>query len=122
MDNNQESQENQKKSKNLHKPPLVLAIFRLIFKYLGAILPSLIGRWAYRLWFQTHRSSTIPKREQNWRHSASMVEAVRVSCESIEMKPLPVMTYCWENTNKNAPLVMLVHGWTGRGSQMGAIA
>lgn len=122
MDNKQESQDSQKKSKNLHKPPLLLAIYRLIFKYLGAILPGLIGRWAYHIWFQTHRSATIPKREKNWRRSASLVEAVRVRCESIEMNPLPVMTYYWENANKRAPLIMLVHGWTGRGSQMGALA
>ena len=122
MDNNENNQDNQKKSKNLHKPVLVLAIYRLIFKYLGAVLPSLIGRWAYRLWFQTHRSSTIPKREEDWQRSASLVETIDVTCESIEMKPLPVRTYFWQNTIKNAPLVMLVHGWTGRGSQMGAIA
>ena len=122
MDTEQESKENQKKSKNLHKPPLVLAFLRLIFKYLGAIFPGLIGRWAYRLWFQTHRSSSIPKREENWQRTASMIKTVNVHCESIEMNPLPVKTYFWENTDNSAPLVMLVHGWTGRGSQMGAIA
>ena len=114
-------QDNNKKSKNLHKPPLVLYAFRLIFKYLGELFPSLIGRWAYSLWFQTHRSSTIPKREESWQLSASMIETVDIHCESIE-SPLSVMTYYWENTDNSAPLVMLVHGWTGRGSQMGAIA
>jgi pimeloyl-ACP methyl ester carboxylesterase len=122
MDNIQESQENQKKSKNLHKPPLVLVFYRLIFKYLGAIFPSLIGSWAYHLWFQSHRVRRIPQREQDWQCSASLVDAVNISCDSIEMKPLPVMTYYWENTDQRAPLVMLVHGWTGRGSQMGALA
>ena len=119
-----DSKENQKKSKNLHKPALVLMVLRLIFKYLGAIFPTLIGRWAYKLWFQTHRTSNseIPQREKDWQRSASMVKTVDVLCESIEMKPLPVKTYYWENTDKSAPLVMLVHGWTGRGSQMGAIA
>jgi len=119
-----ESKENQKKSKNLHKPALVLIIFRLIFKYIGTLFPTLIGRWAYKLWFQTHRTpdSGIPQREKNWQRSASMIKTVDVLCESVEMKPLPVKTYYWENTDKSAPLVMLVHGWTGRGSQMGAIA
>ena len=118
----EDSKENQKKSKNLHKPALVLIFLRLIFKHLGALFPALIGRWAYKLWFQTHRSSTIPKREEDWQLSASMVKTVDVYCESIEMKPLPVKTYYWENTNNSAPLVMLVHAWTGRGSQMGAVA
>lgn len=120
--NNSESQDNQKKSKNLHKSPLLLAIFRLIFKYLGALAPNLIGRWAYALWFQTHRSSIIPKREQNWLSTASQIETVNICRDSIGINPLPVMTYYWEIANKKAPLVMLVHGWTGRGSQMGAIA
>jgi len=122
LDTNQESKENQKKSKNLHKPPLVLAFLRLIFKYLGAIFPSLVGRWAYRLWFQTHRSASIPKREENWQQTASMIKTVNIHCESIEINPLPVKTYYWENTDNCAPLVMLVHGWTGRGTQMGALA
>lgn len=115
--------ENQKKSKNLHKPTLVLIFFRLIFKYLGAMFPTLIGRWAYKLWFQTHRSSTIPKREQAWLKTASRIEAVTLEINAYGVGTLPVMTYYWENntgTSKDAPLVMLVHGWTGRGSQMGA--
>lgn len=112
MDQNKESA---RKSKTLHKPPLVLMVFRLIFKYLGAIFPGLIGRWAYKLWFITHRSPT-PKREEGWLRSANKIEA-------IDVNGLKVMTYYWENSNaKNAPLVMLVHGWTGRGSQMGAFA
>ncbi len=114
--------ESQKKSKNLHKPALVLKIFRFIFKYIGALLPSLIGRWAYHLWFTTHRAPR-PKREENWLETASKIEAVEVSHELFGDTPLPVMTYYWENKEKkNAPLIMLVHGWTGRGSQMGAFA
>ncbi len=121
MDKNQE---NPSKSKSLHKPPLVLITFRLIFKYLGALFPSLVGRWAYKLWFQSHRSSVIPRREQKWLKTATRIEAVDVSVDAFGIGTLPVMTYYWENKeiNKDAPLVMLVHGWTGRGSQMGAFA
>ena len=109
------------KSKSLHKPPLVLTVFRLTFRYLGTLFPSLIGRWAYKLWFQSHRSSIIPKREQNWLKTTSRIEAVDVSVDAFGIGTLPVMTYYWETSEtKNAPLIMLVHGWTGRGSQMGA--
>lgn len=112
MDQNKQSS---RKSKTLHKPPFVLMVFRLIFMYLGAIFPNLIGRWAYKLWFITHRSAT-PKREENWIRSANKVE-------TIDVNGLKVMTYYWETNNaENEPLVMLVHGWTGRGSQMGAFA
>ena len=118
-----ESKENKKKSKNLHKPAMVLILFRFIFEYIGVLFPSLIGRWAYRLWFQTHRSSTIPQREQAWLKTASRIEAVTLEINAYGVGTLPVMTYYWENDtdkSKNAPLVMMVHGWTGRGSQMGA--
>ena len=121
-----EKDNNQRKSKTLHKPPLVLNIFRFIFKYLGALLPGIFGRWSYHLWFQTPRSPT-PKREQDWLRSARS-EAVIIESDNPGLDGLPVMTYYWENTanqnptNIKAPLIMLVHGWTGRGSQMGALA
>lgn len=112
------------KSKSLHKPPFVLTFFRLIFRYLGSIFPALIGRWAYKLWFQTHRSPIIPKREQNWLKTTSRIEAVKVSIDEFGIGTIPIMTYYWENkeANNDSPLIMLVHGWTGRGSQMGAFA
>lgn len=112
---NTENKLSQRKSKNLHKPPFVLTIFRLIFRYVGAIFPSLIGRWSYHLWFLTHRLPT-PKREQKWIASAKS--------EALNINGLEVMTHYWasENNAPIAPLVMLVHGWTGRGSQMGAFA
>ncbi|MCW8900363.1 MAG: alpha/beta hydrolase [Gammaproteobacteria bacterium] len=120
----QDKKEDQKKSKNLHKPPLILAIFRFVFKRLGPIAPSLIGRWAYRLWFKTHRIDIIPAREISWFNDTNpSIESIEISCDEIDINPLPVATYYWENTpGDNAPLVMLVHGWTGRGSQMAGFA
>lgn len=114
--------ESPKKSKNRHKPPFVLSLFRFIFRYIGAVFPTLFGRWAYRLWFLTQRSPT-PKRELKWLQTATKIEAVDLNINMYDVGTLPVMTYYWENKeNKNAPLVMLIHGWTGRGSQMGAFA
>lgn len=118
MDKNQN---NQTKSRNLNKPPVVLSLFRFMFRYLGALFPALMGRWASRLWYKTNRI-TILKREEEWLRSAK-IEAVKVHCRTLENKPLAVMTYYWQNPgNAQAPLIMLVHGWTGRGSQMGAFA
>lgn len=128
MEDNKAKQnpEDKKKSKNLHKAPWQLGLMRFIFKYPGAIFPSLIGRWAYRLWFQTHRSPR-PKRELDWLASSNP------NIQAIEINSIPVATYYWESlsndnpaiqnsANKDKPLVMLVHGWTGRGSQMAAFA
>ena len=104
------------------KPPFQLVLLRLFFKLVGSIFPRQAGWFAYRLWFGTPRSPR-PKREESWLRSASRIEAVEVSSELLEISPLPVMTYYWENpADKNAPLVMLIHGWTGRGSQMAAFA
>ena len=54
----------------------------------------------------------------------SKLEAVDVTIDAFGLDTIPVMTYYWENkeANKDTPLIMLVHGWTGRGSQMGAFA
>lgn len=114
-------EESKKKSKNLHKPPFVLSVFRFIFKYLGALFPAIIGRWAYKLWFSVHRSKKTPRREQKWLKTATRIEVFDLEINEFGVGILPVMTYYWENaTNKEAPLIMLLHGWTGRGSQMGA--
>lgn len=113
-------QDNQNKSKNLHKPPLVLALLRFVFRHLGVMLPSLMGRWASWFWYKTNRI-TILEREEAWIRPAK-IEAVNIHCDLLKENPLAVMTYYWQNTNADAPLIMLVHGWTGRASQMGAFA
>lgn len=113
-----------KKSKNLHKSMRVLAILRFIFSRLGPIFPSLLGRFAYDLWFKTPRIDLIPEREIAWfNETKPSIEAVEISSDIIEIKPLPVMTYYWENSpHDQGPLVMLMHGWTGRASQMAGFA
>ena len=93
------------------KPPLQLTLIRLVFSKLGPIFPSLLGAWAYRIWFSTRRFKA-PRREQPWIASART--------EKIELAGIPVMTYQWGDAS--APLVVLVHGWNGRGSQMAAFA
>lgn len=103
-----------KKHKARRKPPFILVFLRGFFKYVGAISPSLAGLVAYRLWFGTQRHP-IPKREQGWIASAKT--------EAMDINGLAVMTHYWENSaDSTAPLVLLVHGWDGRGSQLGAFA
>lgn len=115
-------QDKQKKSKRRQKPPFVLSLFRFIFKYIGPLFPTLLGRWSYALWFKTHRLKSTPKRELKWLKTAK-IETVDLTINVYGVGTLPVMTYYWENTQqKDAPLVVLMHGWTGRGSQMNAFA
>ena len=116
--------EDKKKSKNLHKAPWQLGLMRFVFNYPGHLFPALIGRWAYKLWFKTHRSPR-PRRELDWFNETNP------SIEVIEVGGIPLATYYWENSHyqhpsilkssaHEKPLVILHHGWTGRGSQMAA--
>lgn len=117
-----ETNKTQKKTSSPHKVPFILRLFRFIFKHISPLFPRLIGAWAYNLWFMVQPGST-PLREENWLRSATRIEAVEIESDLFETNPLPVMTYYWENAiNKDAPVVMLIHGWTGRGSQMTAFA
>jgi len=118
----EQDQDKQKKIKQKQNPPLVLTLFRFIFKYIGPLFPSLLGRWSYALWFKTNRLKSMPKRELKWLKTAK-IEPIDLAINVYDVGTLPVMTYYWENKQQqNAPLVVLMHGWTGRGSQMGAFA
>jgi pimeloyl-ACP methyl ester carboxylesterase len=64
---------------------------------------------AYRLWFQTRRFGE-PARELRW------LTGARQDVVENDYGPLAV------NVWGDGPTVLLVHGWNGRGSQMGAFA
>lgn len=85
--------------------PRVLRLMRFAFSFLDKTLPALGGRWAYWLWFRTHRFAE-PRREERYRLSATMIPFTQ------EGKPLAV--YAWGE----GPCIVLVHGWNGRATQM----
>lgn len=76
------------------------------------IHPPLAGRWLARL-FTTPTLHPTPDREQAWIASA---RAGRIRFDAT--RTLPTLTW----GNDDAPTVLLVHGWSGRGSQLGAWA
>ena len=99
-------------TKNKHrqrrKPPFVLRWLRFSFR-----LQSLIStRWAgwrlYRLWF-TSPKHPEPRREQAWREGADFM--------LVANQYGPIATYTWGDGQET---VLLLHGWSGRGPQMGA--
>ena len=92
------------------KPPFMLRMLRLGFKSLGPILPGLAARYAYHIWFMTRRHTT-PAREQVWLQQADT--------RFIDTPVGSIATYHWGH---DGPLVYLVHGWNGRGSQLAAFA
>ena len=87
--------------------PLAFRLLRLAIRLLGLVSPALAGRWVYRLWFQPHRFPEPPQ-EKEWRSNAQPLDVVhrgrRLAVDS------------WGA----GPVVLMVHGWNGRGAQLGA--
>ncbi len=88
--------------------PLVLKLIRLAFRLGGGISPQLAGRVAYKLWFTPTRFPT-PASEQ------AVLESAEIDYHEINSRT--IATYRWGQTG---PTVLLVHGWSGRGTQLGA--
>ncbi|MGD2112265.1 MAG: alpha/beta fold hydrolase [Gammaproteobacteria bacterium] len=87
--------------------PLQLRLMRGLFASLGRPLPGLMGRWAYRLWFRTRR---YPE------PAAGRRAAERATRTTLTVDSIPVAVYSWGE----GPVVLFVHGWSGRGSQVAA--
>lgn len=91
-------------------PSWSLRLLRGMFRRLGPWLPRWMGAWAFRLWFATHRS-VAPARESAW-----LAQARR---GRLQVRDMDIATWQWGDAG---PPVLLVHGWNGRGAQLGAFA
>ncbi|MDH3980586.1 MAG: alpha/beta hydrolase [Gammaproteobacteria bacterium] len=88
-------------------PPISLRIVRFLFARVGAVFPALLGRWAYSLWFRTRR---FPQ------SAAGRQVTLNAAHEIVQVGHVPVAVYSWGS----GPVVLFVHGWSGRGSQVAA--
>lgn len=86
-------------------------LLRAGFRQIGPYLPDLAGRLAYRLWFSTRRFPE-PPRETHWRTQARS--------DRLSWRHAALARYSWGAAD--APAVLLIHGWNGRGTQLGAFA
>ena len=91
-------------------PPMI-KLMRLAFAVLGVMAPPVAVAWAYKIWFRSPRYK-VPKREIAWGGRARQIR--------IYSQFGRVMTYHWGDGD--TPRVFLVHGWSGRGLQLGAFA
>lgn len=89
--------------------PVAFWLLRLAVRLLGLVSPALAGRWVYRLWFQPMRFPEPPQ-EQKWRSTAEPL--------SVTHRGRPLAVDAWGAGRT----VLLVHGWHGRGAQLGAFA
>lgn len=87
--------------------PLILKLFRLAFKIGGSIAPQMTARIAYKLWLTPPRFRT-PESELNVMKSSEI--------EYLDINEKRIATYLW---GKSGPTVLLIHGWSGRGTQLG---
>jgi len=86
-----------------------VAPIRWLFQALNPIAPSLVGRMAFGLFRVTQRYR-LPPRERKWIANAEVLK--------LELDGRRVSGYSWGS----GPTVLLLHGWSGRGSQLGAFA
>ncbi|MBI5040381.1 MAG: alpha/beta hydrolase [Gammaproteobacteria bacterium] len=96
---------------NSVSPQLSLHFMRMGFRHIGPFVPGLAGYWACRLWFATRRSP-IPAREDAWRKQTHI--------DHIGSAGRLLARYQWGAAD--APGILLIHGWNGRGLQLGAFA
>jgi pimeloyl-ACP methyl ester carboxylesterase len=96
------------KSTNVRTRNRTLALYRAGFRVLGATAPSLASAYAERLFF-TARRHPRPAWE------LELLDRARRFYVAHEGGYLPVWSW------GNGPVVLLVHGWEGRGTQLGAL-
>jgi pimeloyl-ACP methyl ester carboxylesterase len=89
--------------------PVAFWLLRMAIRLVGLVSPALAGRWVYRLWFEPFRYSE-PTREKEWRRTAQPLD--------VEFHGQRLAVDSWGA----GPAVLLVHGWNGRGAQLGAFA
>ncbi len=87
--------------------PSGLKLLRLLFNSVAYLMPETMGRLALRLWFRTRRF-TAPAREIRL-----LAEASEHAFHSHDKR-----IACW--SWGKGPRVLLVHGWNGRGAQLGS--
>lgn len=88
--------------------PVVLKLMRILIQVADYISPGIAGRIAYSLWITPPRHKT-PLSEQDALASSDI--------NYLETTTQRIATYSWGETG---PYVLLVHGWSGRGTQLGA--
>lgn len=99
---------NQQQPTKVRSDPFVLKLIRLAFQLGGRLSPVMTGGIAYSLWLTPTRFKTPP--------SEKMALAT-AEIRSVQIDGRNIITYHWGDSG---PIVLLVHGWSGRGTQLGS--
>lgn len=90
-------------------------VFQATFKLTEILFPALAGKWVVKLFF-TPRKFKRPGWETNLLKDARKRKITFKSDFKMGVQEDYYVRYEW---GSNGPVVLLVHGWEGRGSQMG---
>lgn len=90
----------------------LLVFYRWLIKTLSTFSPGLAISLAYKYWFRAPRYPES-QREKLWENSAKITR--------LEHPITPIPVYQWGKDSSKGPKILLVHGWSGRGLQMGGI-
>ena len=100
------------KTRTPRPEPMLLKLYQLAFRTGGCLSPRIASHFAYKLWLTSPRFKT-PTSE----HTALALAKI----EFLQIKNHRIATFSWGNfKTKNKATVLLVHGWSGRGTQLGA--
>ena len=89
--------------------PIKQTLLLRMINGLAGFLPSISARLSYQLWTSTYRHK-IPQKEL-----PAYDDALK---QKIIVDGAGIMTYCWGDFGTHRPLVLLLHGWNGRGTQL----
>ncbi len=89
--------------------PFAFRLLRAALQLSALVSTEFTGRWVNRLWFRSQRFPE-PAREKEWLASAQRL--------TLTHRGRPLAVCHWGA----GPTVLLVHGWHGRGAQLGAFA
>jgi pimeloyl-ACP methyl ester carboxylesterase len=114
---------------------IIISLFQIWYRTVEIVFPAIAKKWAVNLFF-TPLHYAVPQREKKF------IERAKVSDIKFTVNPAELYNTAYpmgkvlnKNFNSNAgkeyykfyelgegPVVLLVHGWSGRASQMGALA
>ena len=100
---------------------LILRVLRTAFAAANALSPQLAAAGATRLFLSTRRHP-VPARDRAYLQDAERVDLAGLAVDPgpLAVDPRPLAAWVWGR--EGAPAVALLHGWEGRGSQLGAFA
>lgn len=101
----------------MKQPGTVQRAFQMVFRVAEVVAPALARRWAVRLFTQPMRFKR-PPREVQWIQDATITRHPFVGFYPRPSEKSYFVRYTWGA----GPTVLLVHGWAGRGSQLGGMA